>query len=623
MQAKKDYRLILLYRLNHDRISLVNAFLTLRILRVLRLLDVEKLLSFVESPITRHVYSIVLTIVCIIFLAAGLLHLVENARELWPQDKAYQPLPFFDVVYLIVTTITTVGYGDIAPITTLGRVVIMLMMITALVVVPRQTNKLVTLLGMTSVYQRQSYKSSKNVDHIVITGETRDGGITEFFLELFHPDHGSTNLQAVILSNGMPSQEIQDLLSDPRFSYKLKYLDGDVMNDKDLKRASLETAKAVFLLTNKFSDTPEQEDATSILRALFLKRYMMSYDTEEVNTILCMQLLSQESQSLFLSSMPRATNSLEKEPQIICVDELKQSLLAKSCLAPGISTMVNNLIASSGEECAPEDSRWMDEYNHGLGFEIYRVSLADVFRGLPFLDVANLVYKYTNTLLFALEVYHSKAGSRVVLNPGNFIIPRVGAIGGFVLAEDLEDAEVLSKRYTAQKSGSYAPVSRKDGPLRKLLGITSTYEKELQLCEALHDLRKKDVGGAEVKKSPPPAGSRWNFTKNRLGGRQSHGQKYHTTKEPRAIEDAVIQSMGEVFDDSFSGHIVVIGNSSNLSNFLLPLRRQELGEPIPIIVLNSALPNPADWHKIAQFKRVYFIQGSPLEYYDLNRAWYV
>lgn len=613
----------LVYRFRHDGLTLVNLFLTFRILRILRLVDIEKLLSFVESAITRHVYSIVLTIVCIIFLAAGLLHLVENARELWPEDKEYHVLPFFDVVYLIVTTITTVGYGDIAPITTLGRVVIMLMMITALVVVPRQTNKLVTLLGMTSVYARQSYKASKNVDHVVLTGETKDGGVTEFFLELFHPDHGSSNLQAVIVANGLPTQEIQDLLSDPRFSYKLKYLDGDVMSDKDLKRASLETAKAVFLLTNKFSETPEQEDANSILRALFLKRYLMSNGANEGgDTTLCIQLLSQESQSLFLSSVPKTSSSLAKEPQIICVDELKQILLAKSCLAPGISTMVNNLIASSGEECSPTDAPWMNEYNHGLGFEIYRVALSDVFRGLPFLNVVKLVYKHTNTLLFALEVFHNQAGTRVVLNPGNFVIPASGDIAGFVLAEDLEDAEVLGKRYTRQKNGAYTPVSQKDGPLRKFLGATGTYEQELHLCDALLDLRNQNYRASLLQKSASSSlGSKWQLTKNRLAGGQQDTLKYHKTKEARSLEEAVLESMGDMFDESFSGHIVVIGNSSNLSNFLLPLRQQDLGDPIPVVVLHSSLPSPADWHKIAYFKRVYFIKGSPLEYYDLDRAW--
>jgi hypothetical protein len=35
--------------------------------------------------------------------------------------------------------------------------------------------------------------------------------------------------------------------------------------------------------------------------------------------------------------------------QIICVEELKMTLLSKSCICPGLITFMSNLIRSSGE----------------------------------------------------------------------------------------------------------------------------------------------------------------------------------------------------------------------------------------------------------------------------------
>ena len=50
---------------------------------------------------------------------------------------------------------------------------------------------------------------------------------------------------------------------------------------------------------------------------------------------------------------------------MVCVDELKLSLLAKSCLCPGLVAMISNLITSSGEPKADLESKWLEEYWKG------------------------------------------------------------------------------------------------------------------------------------------------------------------------------------------------------------------------------------------------------------------
>ena len=60
--------------------------------------------------------------------------------------------------------------------------------------------------------------------------------------------------------------------------------------------------------------------------------------------------------------------------QLIIVEEIKMNLLAKSCFAPGLISLISNLIMSAGE---PDESQfsqpWLPEYAEGMGHEIYRM----------------------------------------------------------------------------------------------------------------------------------------------------------------------------------------------------------------------------------------------------------
>ncbi len=157
-----------------------------------------------------------------------MIHLCENDQSQWqPHVIPYPPysneLPFHDVLYLIVVTISTVGYGDIAPKTAISRVVIMLMMLIAFIVVPQEINALVEILSKRSIYSRLKYKGKKFVKHIVVCGAIQEG-ISEFFQEFFHEDHGSDDRAAVILSIGLPNPEVQRVSRPPPKAHTKVYL---------------------------------------------------------------------------------------------------------------------------------------------------------------------------------------------------------------------------------------------------------------------------------------------------------------------------------------------------------------------------------------------------------------
>jgi len=120
----------------------------LRVLRLARLFSDRAVLARVTAADTLVVVRIVSTVLGIIFVYAGLIFQVE---------EYYQPETFdsfLDAAYFAVVTITTVGYGDITPVSDAGRLCTMLMILTGIALIPTQLGDLIRrILKMSNAVQ--------------------------------------------------------------------------------------------------------------------------------------------------------------------------------------------------------------------------------------------------------------------------------------------------------------------------------------------------------------------------------------------------------------------------------------------------------------------------------------
>lgn len=124
--------------LNHD----VNFIQFIRIIRIFRVFRFFRFLAtpdFFFGILTTHVLRVVklfMIIFMIFFISSGCFLLFEKSAN--PEVTT-----FGDAFYFTVVTLTTVGFGDIYPVTSGGRMVTVMMIISGIILIPWQASQIV------------------------------------------------------------------------------------------------------------------------------------------------------------------------------------------------------------------------------------------------------------------------------------------------------------------------------------------------------------------------------------------------------------------------------------------------------------------------------------------------
>lgn len=424
----------------------LSIFRFVRILRLIRVLRTFRLLNEL-SGLKRQLITLSLTLLSMSFMAAGVFHVMENqvkqlnydcqyineatnyrpsclpdldtyldekcdCREMDCKasyqrgDENHRPsgitctsIPFFDCFYYIVVTMSTVGYGDISPTTSLSRFVVILFIITFAVVIPMQLNQLIKILSAQSVF-RGRYNPTATEEHVVLCGHVNDRKKLErFFKEFFHPDRvmlNSPQFHIVILCPEDPTEEVTSLLVAPFFDSKVIYLIGSALNVEDLQRAQVDIASAVFFLSNMEAKVEAAcaDGTTTVLRTLAVSDF-----NPEIQCLVEV-LHSHDSEILKNSDVE----------VVLCVDEFKTVLLARNAVCPGLSTLVSNLFRTYGSPLvlnSHSHEHWMREYHQGQTMDCYYIPLSNsLFEALSYewsLVVEAIYLEYESLLIGVFE----------------------------------------------------------------------------------------------------------------------------------------------------------------------------------------------------------------------------
>lgn len=122
------------------------GFLDTRFLRLIRWLRILRLARFFEQKTWFGHLSgyeglifgrILFTLFSIIFIYSGAIYQVEH------ETNGENFATFLDAVYFAVVTMTTVGYGDITPVSEAGRGLTIMMILTGIALIPTQVGNLI------------------------------------------------------------------------------------------------------------------------------------------------------------------------------------------------------------------------------------------------------------------------------------------------------------------------------------------------------------------------------------------------------------------------------------------------------------------------------------------------
>ncbi|WIA10960.1 hypothetical protein OEZ85_011123 [Tetradesmus obliquus] len=670
-----------------------------RILRVLRVFRIFRLGKRLQNEIQMRLLTLIFTLLAIIVTSAGLFYEIETRF-----GDRYPDLTIVQALYWSVVTTTTIGYGDITPSVMASQATLILALLLTFAILPYQTSMLVTALNETSPYQTARYSHTARGRHVVFTGQFSVPSMGLLVEELYSTqDYGFPDFNLVLLSPEAPSDELKRLLKTHKQSHRMLYLQGSCMNNADLARAQVQFADAVFIMADKSPQDARQQDLQNSMACLAVGHYCLQLQrtqarhgprplSEQLAQLVrdmearlrpkkssaglprvCIQLLLPESQLNLDSLLASSSGSsgvvssssfwqlFSSHVTVICLSEIKYSLMGQSCLAcPGAVTLVNNLVHSVDSQAllhaqCEQVPLAVQEYLQGSTNELYEVaSLPAHLIGEP----VSLLAVYLHEVYQAVAI--ATAGGADAAEPESAIDP------------DIDTAQAASRGSSALSAGSVAtavsnahslvlaPLHQIVTPhtsafviasdLRVVLDIMDAPAEEYFTWKLAHtaaagldgatggrrrqrtsrgaiqvNTRQRDFGDvalAAVQADLPELRRR--LTSASRKGRALASKQlqllYHTRSEAEADDSLEGFLQAEV---QLQGHLLVCGNGappSALFCLLAPLRSSSLPVVQPVVVLDSSTPSGPEWQQIARLEKVYFVQGSMHDPEALLRA---
>ncbi len=191
----------------------------------------------------------------VFFVVAGLLFW-------WLEHDQEQVRTPVDVLYWLVTTTATVGYGDITPKTQLGRLLVILVVLAGVTVVATVAARAGSAILQQRLEQLRGFVRMDHLGaHTLVCGWSEDldsmlGSLVE------HGPHGRAD--RIVLISSMDMDRMSALRNRPHLE-GLHLVNGDITQAADLERAGAARAAMALILADDHDPAPDSRTLLAVM----------------------------------------------------------------------------------------------------------------------------------------------------------------------------------------------------------------------------------------------------------------------------------------------------------------------------------------------------------------------
>ncbi len=264
--------------------------------------------------------KIMLILLLVISISAFSIFFIEK-------NKNAEFKSLFDSMWYTIVTLSTVGYGDKAPITTKGRLVGILIILFGVAITGAVTGRIASALVEKELKVGQGLGTlNKLENHFIICGWKPE--LPSIILDILKVNPG-LKMDHIVLISTIDPQRIQDLKADRKFA-KLHFIYGDYTDESVLMRANIKKAKTIILIADHTNPgaTAHEIDSKTVMAVMTIDNI-----TKEIYT--CAEIYDSKFEKYL---------KLSYCDEIILSRDYSRIMLANASSTTGVSHVINELI---------------------------------------------------------------------------------------------------------------------------------------------------------------------------------------------------------------------------------------------------------------------------------------